>query len=282
MGGMAMAGIFRHVNYRAFLREWYESAKLAGRPVSYRFLASKVGLDASFIAKILHGEKHLPEDQVEPMLQLLKLPELEAEYFRRLVRLGRARAGRDQQEAWEKLGQLRGIDLGEVGKRAVAYYSRWYYPAIRVLLLAWRFEGDCAALARRLDPPITEKEAHEAIVHLEAEGFLMRDADGFLVPSDVLLTAGKVGAPEILRGYQDRSLELARRSLQVHGTNLRDISTLTLSIGRRDIPALQEMTREFRQKMLRWAGTLETTDMVMQVCLAAYPAAWAEPEAGEA
>ncbi|MEN9354375.1 MAG: hypothetical protein RL318_1700 [Fibrobacterota bacterium] len=273
-----MAGIFRHVNYRAFLREWYEDAKRAGRPLSYRFLAGKVGLDPSFIAKILHGEKHLPEDQVEPMLLLLKLPELEAEYFRRLVRLGRARPGRDQQEAWEKLGQLRGIDLGEVGKRAGAYYSHWHYPAIRVLLLAWRFDGDCAALARRLDPPITEKEAHDALVHLEEQGFLVRDGEGVLVPSDVLLTAGKVGAPEILRGYQDRSLELARRSLQVHPLSRRDISTLTLSIGCKDIPTLQEMTREFRQKLLRWAGTLDSTDMVMQVCLAAYPAAWADPE----
>jgi len=275
---MAMAGIFRHVNYRAFLREWYEGAKIAGRPISYRYLAAKVGLDPSFIAKVLRGEKHLPEDRIEAMLALLKLPSLEEEYFRRLVRLGRARAGREQQEAWERLGQLRGIDLGEVGKRAGAYYSHWHYPAIRVLLLAWRFDGDCASLARRLDPPVTEKEALDALTHLEAQGFLVRDEEGVLVPSDVLLTAGKVGAPEILRGYQDRSLELARRSLQVHPVTRRDISTLTLSIARKDIPNLQEMTREFRQKLLRWAGTLETTDMVMQVCLAAYPAAWADPD----
>src|SRR3990167_6305238 len=71
------------------------------------------------------------------------------------------------------------------------YYSRWYYAAIRELVLLPDFKEDAEWIAHKLSPSITAKEAAIALELLQKLGFLARGKDGKLAQSEKNITTAR-------------------------------------------------------------------------------------------
>jgi len=266
-----MDSLYQHTDYRTFLKEWLESRKREGSPLSYRGLGLKVGIDPGFLVHILQGSKHTAEASIPRWIAVLGLNAGEALYFRELVLFSRARAAREIADRFQRLCQLRDMSLGEVQERQYRYYLDWRLPAIRVLLNTFPFRGDHEDLARRLDPAITPDEARKAVEILLELGLVSWTPDGVLEPLTPFLTSGNRWKEHAARVFQDQTLELARRSLQVHPANRREVSTLTLAIPASEMATLQEMVHGFRQSVLKWTSNLDSSDTVVQINIAAFP-----------
>lgn len=266
-----MESLYHHTDYRAFLKEWFEGRKREGSPLSYRGLGRKVGIDPGFLVHILQGAKHTAEATIPRWIAVLGLDSGEAAYFRELVLFTRAKSAREIREHFQILCQLRDMVLGEVQERQYRYYLDWRLPAIRVLLHTFPFRGDYEDLARRLDPEITAEEARHAVETLLDLGFIAWSDEGVLEPTTPFLTSGNRWKDHAARVFQDQTLELARRSLQVHHPDRREMSTLTLAIPASEIITVQEMIHQFRNSLLRWTASLDSSDTVLQVNIAAFP-----------
>jgi uncharacterized protein (TIGR02147 family) len=263
--------LFEHTDYRAFLKEWFEERKRAGSPISYRSLGRKIGVDPGFLVHILQGSKHVAETAIPRWVDLLGLDTAQAAYFQQLVLFNRARAPREIQQHFQRLCELRDMSLREVSGKQYRYYLKWYIPAVRVLLLTFPYKGDLEDLARRLDPAIDVVQAKEAVDTLVDLGLAEWNSEGALDSVSAFLTSGDRWKDLAVRSFQDQTMDLARRSLQIHPPEAREMSTLTLAIPASEIPTLKEMVRDFRQKVLRWTASLETSDCVVQVNVAAFP-----------
>ena len=239
--------------------------------MSYRGLGRKVGIDPGFLVHILQGSKHLSEDSIPRWVALLGLDTSEAVYFNQLVLFNRARSTREIQQHFQRLCELRDLSMQEVSGKQYRYYLKWYIPAVRVLLLTFPFRGDLDDLARRLDPPIDAIQAKEAVDTILDLGLAEWNSEGALDPVSPFLTSGDRWTDQAVKAFQDQTMELARRSLNVHPREVREMSTLTLAIPASEINTLQEMVRDFRQKVLRWTAGLESSDCVIQVNVAAFP-----------
>lgn len=266
-----MDSLFQHTDYRTFLKEWLEGRKREGSPLSYRGLGRKVGIDPGFLVHILQGTKHTAEHSIPGWIAVLGLDSGEAAYFRELVLFNRARSAREIRDRFQKLCQLRDIVLGEVEERQYRYYLDWRLPAVRVLLHTFPFRGDHEDLARRIDPAITPEEARHAIECLIDLGFVSWSDEGVLEPKTPFLTSGNRWKDHAARVFQDQTLELARRSLQVHPADRREVSTLTLAIPATEIATVQEMIHQFRNSLLKWTSGLDSSDTVLQINIAAFP-----------
>lgn len=266
-----MVDLYQHTDYRVFLRDWFEREKETAPAMSYRFLAARLELDPGFLVHIFHGQKHLAERHVPALAKLLKLGKREVEYFHRLVAFGKAKGARETSRRFLELMELRESRVREVSASEHRYYRHWYVPAIRCLLAAIDFRGDWEELGARLRPAIGADDARKAVALLEKLGLVERGDDGIWRTIDAHLTSGDSWTRHAVAGFQKQTMELALAALDDVPKEEREISTLTFAIPASEMPALQDMVREFRGRLARWALTSRTADGVYQMNIQIFP-----------
>lgn len=266
-----MQSVYDYTEYRTFLKDWYSERKTQGAPISYRGLGKKLDLDPGFLVHILQGSRHTTEASIPKWIKALGLDAAQAEYFHQLVFFNRARSSTDIQRHFQRLCELRDMQMSEIGDKQYRYYLSWHHVAIRVLLLTEDFRGNVAELAKRIDPPLKEEEAKQAIDTLIELNLASWNQEGVLEVVSPFLTTSRHWQDRAVREFQKQTLDLAKRSLDVHPAEQRQMSTLTLAIPAEEISTLQEMAREFQQKVLRWTAGLEHSDSVFQVNVAVFP-----------
>ena len=263
--------LYKHTDYRTFLREWFEETKKEQSFLSFRYMARRTGIDAGYLAHVFNGSKHISEESIPAVLELLHLKGRDANYFAELVLFSRAKGEREIKERFQKLMTLRSTAARELSDRQTRYWSYWYYPAVRLAMLTYDFAGDFADLAARLTPTITPEQARDAVNTLEELELVRRGEGGTWTVLDSYVATKDAWQSMAIRQFQEQTLHLAAESLNRHPPAVREISTLSLAIPRSEIPTLQDMVREFRKQVAQWTLGLDDSDCVMQVDFAMFP-----------
>jgi uncharacterized protein (TIGR02147 family) len=263
--------LYAYTDYRAFLRDWFEEGKKTQPFLSFRYLSRKVGIDAGYLAHVFQGSKHISEGSIESFAAFLGFKPKEAKYFEELVLFSRAKNEREIKDRFQKLMSLRSVSAKELSSRQTRYWAYWYYSAIRLTMLNYDFRGDFAELGLRLSPSISEEQAREAVEVLENLKLVRKEPDGLYTVLDAHVSTGDAWQSLAIREFQEQTLKLAAESLSRHPKETREISTLSLAIPLTEITTLQEMVREFRQQVAKWALSLNDSDCVMQVDFAVFP-----------
>jgi uncharacterized protein (TIGR02147 family) len=266
-----MVDLYQYTDYRALLRDWFAQAKDESPVMSYRYLARRLEIDPGFLAHIFQGNKHMAEKQIAPLAKIMGLGRSEKAYFERLVLFGKARSETEIARRFRELMEMRETRIREVSSRQYQYYLHWYVPAIRCLIAAREFKGDFTALASVLRPAITVKEAKQAVELLEHLGMVRCGAEGIWETIDGHVSTGDAWTSHVIRDFQKQTIQLALNALDAIPKEEREISTLTFSIPKDEIASVQDMVREFRSKMARWAVSTETGDMVYQMNMQVFP-----------
>jgi uncharacterized protein (TIGR02147 family) len=264
--------VFDYLDYRAFLRDYYLEGK-ACRGLSYRALSRRVGLKSSnFFKLVLDGSRNLSQELAGRFAQTLGLEDDARRYFLELVRMNQARSPEVRHEARARLAghrRLRRTRLLEAHQ--ATYHSTWYLPAIRELVVSRSFRDDAAWIARTLQPSITASEAVEALDTLLALGLLVRDAEGALRQGEVLLSTGPETAGRHVAAYHRTMMQLAAGALDCIPAAQRDISALTLCLGRDGLRRVKERIQRFRRELLELSAMEERPDQVVQVNFQLFP-----------
>jgi len=268
--------LFEYTDYRAFLRDCLEERRKKDAFFSLRYFAQKAGTDAGTVVKILQGQLHLTPRLVPGVSAALKLDPQGAEYFRAMVEFGRARSGPEIRRTFERLGLLKGVECRTLEEDQYAFYQSWHHSAVRAAVGAFLFAGDYRRLASSLIPPITVAQAKASIALLERLGLVRQQEDGTWKVTDSVITTGEKWKGPVVREFQKQTMELALLSLERDPIELREHSTVTLTLRREDLPLLKSRAAEFRKDLLRIASAATGEDAVFQVNLQMFPLALAE------
>ena len=103
-----MDSIFNYLDYRAFLRDYYESRKKSETFFSYRYMANKLKMDHSLLVKILSGKRHIADNAIENFITFCKFSKREAQYFETLIHFDKARSKEQSRLYFEALLHLKG------------------------------------------------------------------------------------------------------------------------------------------------------------------------------
>jgi uncharacterized protein (TIGR02147 family) len=235
-------------DYRALLADRLRALKAADPKFSHRFVNQRMGArSAGWFADVLAGRQKLKPRHVAPLAALLRLGAHEKDLLRALVDLEAADAPDIREAAYGRWLELKGVSSEEVDRDRFRYFERWYYPAMRELMLLAPFDGDYAALGARLDPPITARQAREAVGTLKRLGLLNPGA-----PAPVLVKRpGKTPHwSKILKAYTELSLP----AMQKYGREQRDFSSLILSLSPEGLKAAGEEIAALRRRLLSIAA----------------------------
>jgi uncharacterized protein (TIGR02147 family) len=88
---LSMNDIFDYMEYRNYLKDHYDCNKRSHTFFSFRYIALKTGLDASFYVKVLNKQKHIADTAVPALVDFLKFNKREGEYFAALVHFNKAK-----------------------------------------------------------------------------------------------------------------------------------------------------------------------------------------------
>jgi uncharacterized protein (TIGR02147 family) len=266
-----MISIFSYISFRDFLRDAYEERKAAHPAFSYRFIARRLGINASTVLRIMQGGRNLNRKLIEPLAAVFKLGKRETAYFNLLVNLGQARSEQEKNLFLEKAMAFNKSEVLLLLADQYALFNSWKYIAIRELLGHYRFCGDYRALARMCEPPISLREAKAAIALLVRLGMVRKDARGCFRPTNKFVTAGENWKSIAIANYQKSTIALAGEAIERFAADERDISTLTVNLSAKGIGIVKEKIRSLRKEILEVENMDNDCDRVFQVNFQIFP-----------
>jgi len=264
--------VFAYLDYRAFLRAYYEEAKSRG-PFSYRAFARRAKLRSpNYLKLVIDGERNLSSAMAERFAEACALSEEGAEYFRELVAFAHARTSREQNERYAKIrGHRRYRSAHRLDVAQDAYHSRWYLPAIRELVLHAQFREDADWISAHLLPAVKPAEVELALATLIDLGMLVRDAHGRLRQGTKLVSTGAETRSLHLANFHRAMMAHAAESLDTVPPEERDISSLTLCVSRGGLAQLKLKIQRFRAELLALSDLEDKPEQVVQVNFQLFP-----------
>ena len=269
--------IFEYLDYREFLRDYYQSKKAANPAFSLRAFSDKIGFKAKdFISRVMQGDKNLSTQSIQKIVTGLKFGKREASFFEDLVWFNQAET-MDEKNSWfQKMqNELKIVRFTE-GQHQLAFYqyqvySHWRHLVVRSLIGMYGFHGDFTSLAKSVHPTITIEEAQESVELLEKCNLVKKNEDGSyeLVNNDI--TTGDRTSKIALRGFHQHCLALGAESIDRDPPTMRNISGLTLGISQAGYEKIVERMSAFRKEIAQIANEDKDADKVYQMQLLLFP-----------
>lgn len=264
-----MVDIRTYLDYRQYLSDKYQELRDKKPQISLRFVGDKIGIDHSSFLKVLQGKRHLTRSHVEPLCKLLKFGKEQREYLVALMEFNKARTDSGKRTAFERLSSLASPSMHSVERNQYKFYTRWYYNAVRALLSLVPKPTSPEELGKRLRPAISAREARDALNLLENVHLVRKTPDGSYLLYDKYVTTGNHWRSDAIREFQRRYISLAEESFERHPVELRDISTVTVTIDTGMIDRVRERIAELRSDILKMAT--QDADRVYQLNVQLFP-----------
>lgn len=221
---------------------------------------------------MIAGQRNLTNAMAARFAKACGLQGEPAAYFERLVEFNQARTASARNASHERLAAFRRYRQAQKLELAqAAYHCNWYLPAIRELCTSADFREDPVWLATMLRPAIKPKEAKQALELLLELGLLERDADGRLRQTSAVVSTGPETRNMNIRNYHAEMMRLATEAMEPIPAKERDISSLTLCLGRDGLARLKQRILEFRRELIEQSERETDRSQAVQLNFQLFP-----------
>lgn len=267
--------IFEYLDYREWLRDYYESRKAINSAFSLRAFSDKIGFKAKdFISRVMQGSKNLSDESAGKIASGLKLGKRESEYFLALVGFNQAETSEKREQFLAQMQEtLKVVRFTEsqhlMGMYQYQVYSDWRHLVVRSLIGMYGFSGDFKELGNRVHPKISPEAAKESVELLETCGLIAKKEDGSYELTQSAITTGDKTSKVALRGFHQKCLQLGADSIDRDAPSERNISGLTLGISKEGYDRIVERINAFRKEIALLAEEDADADSAyqMEICL---------------
>lgn len=275
-------GVYAYLDYRAFLRDHYVAKKAASRAFSYRAFSKRAGVSSpNYLKLVIEGERSLSPKMAERFAAACGLDADASRYFVHLVTFNQAKSSTERAEAYDKLtGFQRYRQAHKLELAHAAYYSDWYMPAIRELAASAQFREDPEWIADQLVPKVSPLQAQRALETLVELGLLVRGANGRLMQADALVSTGPETRGLHIVAFHRAMTQRAIESIDLVPATERDISSLTLCLGRGGLATLKTRLQRLRRELLELSALETEPEQVVQVNFQLFPLSRAPKRGG--
>lgn len=230
----------------------------------------------------MDGDRGLSGEGVEKFIIALRLNKEESHFFRGLVEYNQARSNREKSFAYRSLLRSRKIkELKPIARDQYEYYSAWYHPVVRELVVANHFNGDLEELARRINPPVSVRQVERSIELLTRLGFISKNDADIYVQAETVVSTGAETTEVSLTNYHEEVLNLGKTLLDEIPQEKRDVSVLTLGMRKSLLPELKKKMAQFRSEILAMVVNETKPEQVVLLSMQLLPVTKDEDKNGE-
>ena len=249
---MTLKNIFTFENYRTFLKETFESLKVADPNWTHQRFAKESGLGSPTLFNlVLSGKRNLTEKTILQISQSLGMTTEESQFFEALVKFNQAKDPNVQTACFHKLCSFKSFtQIHTLEKHQQDYFSNWYHVVIRELVRLGNLPLNPEWISAHLLPTISVEKVAAAFVTLSHLGVIQKDAAGKYVSSTPVISSGSEFVTFALKSYHRQMIERASQSIERIPRDLRDITNLTFPLPEGDLPEIKKLIQDFRQKLV--------------------------------
>jgi uncharacterized protein (TIGR02147 family) len=271
--GDKMKKIFDYIDYRQYLRDYYEGRKKSVSHFTHRAFAKIAGLSSPvFLKLVMDGKSNLSDASIASLITALDLSPLEADYFRALVRFNQEKTFQKKREWFE---QLRSIGSGMNAKVLEAdqydFYHKWYNSVLREIAPNCGPKSGFAAMGKIVLPPVKAHDVKRSIGLLKRIGLLVENADGSYAQTEQIITTGTEVTSLAVRDLHMQMSRLATRAIELVPKNERDISGLTIGISSATFDGIKKELEIVRSRILSMVSADKEADRVFRLNLQLFP-----------
>lgn len=266
-----MKDLFEYLSYHAFLEDFLTAKKSEKEWFSLRYFAEKIGVDQGNLVRVFQGKRHLSPAAVQRLTAYMDLDGRRAEYLATLVQFNKAKTDAKARSLFDKLMSIAAPAAQVLNPQQYEFYKKWYHTALYNLMDCYDFRGDFATLAKQIDPAITPLQAQESIHLLVSLQLLKQRTDGRYMQTHNIITSGEEWRSFAVHTFQESTLRLALHSLEHHPRQVRDFSTMSMSLAAKDLEKIRELTREFRKSVLKVVQESDPADSVYHLNMQLFP-----------
>lgn len=264
--------IFDYVDFRIFLKDFFKEKKKIDKKYSQRFIIQKVGASSSgWYADMVSGRKKLSSLFQMRLVQLLHLGPREQQYFNALVDYNQADTHEIKEQTYKRLLDFHELKPEVLGRDHYEYFTKWYYTAIRELMLINDFTGNFNELAKSLMPAITPNQAKEAVVLLERLDLIERKPNGAWTPKVQHVSKDTNSQPIHFINYLKTNMEVAMKALETVPKEERDFSALMVGLSEENFREVQNEIKVLKEKIKTLSAQPQEDGRIYQLLIQAFP-----------
>jgi uncharacterized protein (TIGR02147 family) len=195
----------------------------------------------------------------------------EARYFEHMVAFAQAKTHDERNAHYAFMLDLKQtIAAAPLEKQHYEYYSNWYNPVVRELVVAPDFCGDFKSLAKNISPPITPEQARRSVGLLLELGLIRKDGERYLQTAP-LVSTGPVADSIAVANFHRKTAYLAAESFDRHTRQERAISSCTIALSEEHFKLLRQEIADVRKRALELAEDPVEGNKVYQMNLQLFP-----------
>jgi len=253
---MSSINIFDYFDYREYLTVYYKIMKRENPKFSHRSFLAKADIPGTvFLQRIMTGQRKISSKYIPNLVRALQLKKREANYFSIMIKFLDEKDPTQKQEHLRELMRLRQkVEKYRIDDKRLNFFSKWYYPIIRELIVTNIFNDNFGSMASVIVPPITSKQAEDGVKYLIESGFVEIGKDGRYRLTNANITSGAEVSSVIVAGYHKTNLDMSKDAIDTISREKRDISSLTLTVTPEELTIIKREIKEFRSHLMNLVG----------------------------
>jgi uncharacterized protein (TIGR02147 family) len=246
-----MKEIFKFIDYRKYLAEYYLEKKSSTRHFSYRFFAQRAGIKSPvFLKQVIDGERNLTRQMIDKFIPALGLNKKEGSFFKNLVLFNQAKNAAEKQECYSlMLSMMAYVPERQISGDQYLYFEQWYNSAIRELICLHDFQDDFDRIAKTVKPRIKVNEAKKAVQLLLRLKLIAQRKDGTYRQTDSAIISSDSMVALARRSFNSEMLMLAKDANETLPPAERNISGMTMGISRPCYDVLLAELSAFKERV---------------------------------
>jgi uncharacterized protein (TIGR02147 family) len=226
---------------------------------------------SGLIYAILKGKRKISPAFRPRFARALQLKDREAHYFELLIQFNQAKTLEDQNHYFQNLSRFRNSRAMVIGPEQYRFFTQWYYPVIWNFFGIDRNQSNPAAIARRIQPPVTPAQVEEAIRLLLHLKLIKKTPNGYAVVENHLAAENDFNGV-MARQYNKTFIGMAADVLDTVPSELRQYNTLVTSTSAKGFAEIRDRMRAFHQEIMAVVDRDREADRVYVFCMQMFPA----------
>lgn len=263
--------ILNYSDYRLFLKDLYQAKKSSRAGYSYRRFAADLGFNPSnYIHLVITGKRNLSPEAVDKIKSKLKWTAQQKKYFINLVLHNQSESAEQKLAYQNELDKILGKKRQVINPDRYAYFSTWYIPVIREILVLKGFTSSLDWIAHKLKPRVDKPLIKEALQILARLKMIVNEGKRWMQSEEHLTTPSEITS-ELIHNYHREQIKLSLMALEL-APQARDISAMTMSLSKPQFEWLKQRLIDFRDEIQQeLQSSTEEPTLVGQLNIQLFP-----------
>ena len=268
-----MKSLFKYIDYRSYLEDYYNEKKRTMRSFSYRYFAMRAGIKSpNFLKQIIEGERNLTRRTIDQFIKALNLNKKESQFFKNLVFFNQAKTAQEKQEHYSTM--LHMMDYITENRLTIdhyRYFDKWYTSVLRELICLYDFKDNFSRIAKTVYPSISTIEVRESVALLLRLKLIAKQKDGTYRQTSAAIISDNPMVALARRSFNSAMLERARYANETIGRDERNISGITMGISKRCYDVILTEMAAFKERIKVIVNQDSKSSWVYQLNMQLFP-----------